>query len=429
MKSSLTASALGLLLTFSSSAQLTVHEWGTFTQVIGSDGTVLEGLEREEEALPQFVYGHYGLENGGSIQLATPSAETARRAFLPLHLNIVRKGSNRPVKGVTTKMETPVIYFYSDEAVQAEVDVKWHGGSISQWYPRRTSGETPPPLKPNSPKNDNDNAFIKAFEARGGIDFTKGYQGSVSWEIEVAAKNQFDQADLFKGNETVSWLHPRVPDASVVTSGSESEGYLFYRGIGQLDSGIHFDIDQSNTLTISNTLAHDVPFAMIFENDGSKVRSSVITNGVTAGTSLTIPDSDLTDLGAINTNWQSTVYRQMRAGLLASGLFQEEAEAMIQTWWSSYFAKPSSPSSVRVFWILPTAQVNEVLPLNITPIPEKTVRVLVGRAEVLRPSAERALMAMERNPQGFPAKIAHDRFALAYRNRINQLESSAKITP
>src|SRR5688500_3534809 len=33
-----------------------VHEWGTFTSMQGSDGVVLEGLTREEEALPSFVY-------------------------------------------------------------------------------------------------------------------------------------------------------------------------------------------------------------------------------------------------------------------------------------------------------------------------------------------------------------------------------------
>src|SRR5207244_2239666 len=33
-----------------------VHEWGTFTSVQGADGVALEGLSREEESLPDFVY-------------------------------------------------------------------------------------------------------------------------------------------------------------------------------------------------------------------------------------------------------------------------------------------------------------------------------------------------------------------------------------
>ena len=35
---------------------LVVHEWGTFTSVHGVGGVGLEGLQHEEEGLPQFVY-------------------------------------------------------------------------------------------------------------------------------------------------------------------------------------------------------------------------------------------------------------------------------------------------------------------------------------------------------------------------------------
>ena len=397
-----------LLLPLPLTAEFTVHEWGTFTQVIASDGTILDGLEREEEPLPSFVHSHAGLAN----------------------TLVARKGFRRPVKGVNTKMETPVIYFYTDEALQAKLEVKWNGGSISQWYPQRTGGDTPPTVRQTGPPLHPDAILSNSdFTKRGGIDFTKGYDGSINWKVDIAPTNQFDQADLFKGTETVSWLHPRVPKASVITSGSESESYLFYRGIGRLDSGIDFTINDANALTISNTLKHKVPFAMVFQNDGRNIRTKVLNNGLDSGASLTISQQDLSDLGYFNSPWQSTVYRQMREGLMQAGLYQEEAEGMIQTWWSSYFAKPSFNGSPRVFWILPTQQVDKVLPLKITPKPEKTVRVIVGRAEVLRPSFEKTFLAMDRNAQGLPTPIAHDRFALAYRARIQQLESSAKVTP
>src|SRR5215212_8114679 len=62
-------------------AEFVVHEWGTFTSVVGSDGRMLSGLELEEERLPNFVHGFVG--------------------FAPSN-----KGWNRPVAGVTVKMET-----------------------------------------------------------------------------------------------------------------------------------------------------------------------------------------------------------------------------------------------------------------------------------------------------------------------------------
>src|SRR5256885_1568431 len=89
-------------------ADFTVHEWGTFTSVAGSDGQQLSGLEVEEAALPPFVHSLTG--------------------FTPQN-----KGWDRPVAGVTVKMETPVLYFYSAEPLTAHVSVGFHGGSISQW--------------------------------------------------------------------------------------------------------------------------------------------------------------------------------------------------------------------------------------------------------------------------------------------------------
>jgi hypothetical protein len=49
---------------FCSAGTYQLHEWGTFTTVSGSDGVLLEGLQREEEQLPPFVHSHFGLENG-----------------------------------------------------------------------------------------------------------------------------------------------------------------------------------------------------------------------------------------------------------------------------------------------------------------------------------------------------------------------------
>jgi len=94
-----------------------VHEWGTFTTVSGSDGKLLTGLEREEEYLPYFVQGHAGVNR--------------RRG----------KGFYFPLRGVTVKMETPVIYFYGEPQKNVNVKVGFNGGSISQWYPPRTGGE------------------------------------------------------------------------------------------------------------------------------------------------------------------------------------------------------------------------------------------------------------------------------------------------
>ncbi len=95
-----------------------LHEWGTFTTVSGSDGVLLTGLEREEEALPAYVRHHPGFMNHNPVFAGMPYKR------MPI-----------PARNVKVKMETPVIYFHSDEAFSAHVKVGFEGGTISQWYP------------------------------------------------------------------------------------------------------------------------------------------------------------------------------------------------------------------------------------------------------------------------------------------------------
>src|SRR5690349_2772394 len=82
-----------------------VHEWGTDTVVVGSDGSLQRGLHHEEEDLPSFVYDR------------------------------VRAGTLPGSTSVHVKMETPVTYFYSDKPMKARVQVAFPSGVLTQWYP------------------------------------------------------------------------------------------------------------------------------------------------------------------------------------------------------------------------------------------------------------------------------------------------------
>ena len=59
---------------------------------------------------------------------------------------------------------------------------------------------------------------------------------------------------------------------------------------------------------------------------------------------------------------------------------------MIDTWRDSWFEE-----GMRVFYILPRATVDETLPMKITPAPAATVRVFVGRVEILSPAMKESL--------------------------------------
>jgi hypothetical protein len=60
----------------------------------------------------------------------------------------------------------------------------------------------------------------------------------------------------------------------------------------------------------------------------------------------------------------------------------------VNTWRDSWFEEPG----VRVLYVLPRVWTDRVLPLTLDPKPRETVRVMVGRAEVITPNMEWELL-------------------------------------
>ena len=392
-----------------------LHEWGTFTTVAGSDGVLLEGLEREEAPLPYFTYSHFGLENGN----------------LPRLNGMPMKGISRPVSAVTVKMETPVIYFHSDKALDVSVKVGFEGGTISQWYPDRTGGEVLPALTPD--------VFLKPLAA---MDFSKGWHGSVEWKCRILSPEQSRDAILFKSGESLHWMRPRVPEANAVrTPKGETEGFLFYRGIGNFDPGLTTSVGTDDTLHLQNRTGGAIPFAFVFERNGVVTRWKPLKTGLDNGATVDIPRESLATDGpsaeeqaagylpdSFTGKVTEPVSREMIEGLLATGLLKSEATAMVETWWDSYFAK----DGLRVFWVIPAEKTEAILPMEVTPAPEKKVRVIVGRSEVLRPSQERQMLANSRSTNDMEKATWEsirnsDRFGLAYQHRIEAMTRTAAV--
>ena len=69
--------------------------------------------------------------------------------------------------------------------------------------------------------------------------------------------------------------------------------------------------------------------------------------------------------------------------LVTQGLYRKEAQAMIETWSNSWFEE-----GTRLFYIVPRSVIDSVLPLDIQPSPLETVRVFVGRMEIVTSSIE-----------------------------------------
>jgi hypothetical protein len=74
----------------------------------------------------------------------------------------------------------------------------------------------------------------------------------------------------------------------------------------------------------------------------------------------------------------------METALIAQGLYPREAAAMVKTWQDSWFEE----HGLRIFYLLPQAWTERVLPLSLEPAPAELKRVMVGRAELLTPDME-----------------------------------------
>ena len=115
---------------------------------------------------------------------------------------------------------------------------------------------------------------------------------------------------------------------------------------------------------------------LLFERRGDKLGFRV------AEASATQPTLDPPDLNA-NMDSLRLAVEDM---LIAQGLYQDEAQAMFETWRDSWFEEGS-----RLLYIVPRQFVDSVLPLSISPAPAQTVRVFVGRLELVTPATQRTV--------------------------------------
>lgn len=81
---------------------------------------------------------------------------------------------------------------------------------------------------------------------------------------------------------------------------------------------------------------------------------------------------------AYGTSRAAALRQSMREELVAAGLYDDEAEAMLATWNESYFRKPG----LRLFYMVPGTWIDYFLPLELS-VPHEATRVLVGRIDLL----------------------------------------------
>jgi hypothetical protein len=310
-------------------SDLTVHEWGTFTSIAGNDGRSVRWLPLNgSEDLPGFV-------------------EHFREA-----------GFKAGLSG-TVRMETPVMYFYAAQAMKLSVKVSFAKGVITEWYPHASRVEPTATLTDASLYQKN------------------AADGSIAWDsitvdpgISAGLPLEKRNSRYYAARETTS-----TPLRVATDTGGQQEKFLFYRGVSvfpvPVSAGLSADGDK---VLVKNLGEEAIPNIIRFERRGDRLGYS-IKSAVQSEEVLDAPEL---------TGTLDSLDRNLVDMLVNQGLYLDEAQAMVRTWNDSWFEEGS-----RLIYIVPPQFVDTILPLSINPAPAQTVRVFVGRLELVTPATEK----------------------------------------
>ena len=321
---------------------LIVHEWGTFTSLQGSDGVTLDGMHHEDERLPSFVH-----------QIAVAGGSTMQS-----------KGAGPLPAEVNQKMETPVLYFHTSKAHSVEAAVSFPKGVITQWFPDVAS---------RNPK------FNSVYEIA---------NGQMTWQLQVDPLLSMKKAPAVAADSI--WQPSRNVVATPVKVGNEIEGFVFYRGLGNFTLPLKVT-SADGKLTVHNDSAQAIPGAVILHANADGRGHARALGPIPAGGTVTLAEPNVQC-----SDYVDTARVLLHKALVDTGLYDDEARAMIDTWTHSYFKTPG----LRLLYILPPQWTDELLPLSITPTPAQTLRILVGRIEILTQQEEKSTIARIQTLQG-----------------------------
>lgn len=357
-----------------SAPEFTAHEWGTFTSVQGSDGGLLIWRPLETSQLPGFVYNW---SHPGFGRVAAPMVAGGKGAMITLQ-----------------RLETPVIYFYSDQDLKVDVDVRFPHGYITEWYPQANRiGPTIIKASATAAKSAN-NQQLKDAASQTVLSAYSAKDSRIEWsnlDILPARANSEISATLPSDKSGNHYFTARATDSAFVRTDipspsgkvSEHEKYLFYRGVGNFVTPLRISMPSADTLNLTNTGTDALPHLFVLQlhqGQGQLTQLDKLAAGASQSVQLNsenLPKSKLT----------RQVAAAMRDALTSQGLYPREAQAMVNTWKDSWFAE----DGVRVLYILPRAWTDQTLPLEVKPRPRQLVRVMVGRAEIITPQVESQL--------------------------------------
>lgn len=359
---------------------LVAHEWGSMQHHMGTATSEFDLIGEDQSDLPSFV----------KVWADQP-------ALTP---QVIRK---------------PILYFYTKEQMKVNVTVRFPEGVLTQWYPdvayflpQRDGHIRPGNHQAQPPRN-----------------------GTLSWR-GVELNPELDTSKFARVDQNHQWWHiardtDAVPISVInqigrgVQQAQSVERFLFYRGAGSYKPMVMPTCNEPG-----KDLSVTVPFTQIDLRGVFLVR--VNDSGTTIAHAPVLRAQSTLELGRpdqVQPTAQAakTAKAQLTESLEAAGLFPKEAAGLVKIWGDDMFTTPGE----RLLYLMPSNEVERVLPLDIQPAPRQTVRTLIAWVELSTPEAEKRIMGFVKqlNSQNVKEREAAeselrklDRFAEAILQRV-----------
>jgi hypothetical protein len=406
--STMIASGISAFAGDSTKNRLVVHEWGTFTSVQGGEGELLNWTPLETPDLPKFVYDWKHPAPGRKA--IGPNAFLTKSGFVTLQ-----------------RMETPVLYFYTDKEQTMDLTVRFPSGMITEWFPE--AQQMGPSVAATNPA-----VTPKGIQASD----TFSRESMIRWrDLQLIPMKGHDQLKSRlpldpSGNR---YLAARETDSAYLRSATlaagdqpfEYEKFLFYRGAGSFATPLRVSMKSDDAVTLVNNGKENIAALFVLRIKSQHGHFEVV-RGLKPGEPTDIQiDRQGGDLPLEKLS--NRLAGEMAQALTAAGLYSREAKAMVNTWKDSWFQE----DGIRVLYLLPRAWTDQTLPMTMNPTPAELVRIMVGRAEVLTPEMEVTLAGLlDKAKQGDAGAEQQTRIVLRALGRFAEpafYRAFAKVRP
>ncbi len=328
--------------------KLTVHEWGVFCGFADAQ-YANANLKEEWASMPEGFYRQFPEHRLRGVDSEAPPAF----------------------------VEKPIIYFYTGrQNLALEVKLAFAAGAPVVWWPCATSPVDQTPPKPGD--------VFRALEWSGKLTADPARAPGIvslppdSW----VQKARIDGPALFVTNDAPkkvgAALGPPVPGrGGGMRRGyrMQSEKFIYYDGLTPAVDFIRCDDASAGTITVQNTAKFDIANLILVDRRDEKSFRYARVDKLAAGAKVKVA------LKAITDDEFKQPAQVLRTDLRAAGLFDKEADSVLEIWRKGLFDRPG----ITALYLLPQAEYDRMLPLTVTPKPQSTVRVgiaLQGQIEM-----------------------------------------------